>query len=179
MKIYTINNTLDVISGIVPEKITLTGGASFIGAYLGEEGRGRIRLYVPFVSKTEIPDVITEGNVYFNKHGYPRIRTDQVPEVSKDEALVFFYSPIGFRGTNQLIPHYGVDILGTGTIADGLAGRMARGEQWLLKLRTDAQARFIRTGRLYGHPSEYNLSYRNNWLTITPIDISVMLDDQL
>jgi hypothetical protein len=169
MRIFTVDK-FEVKPSITVEYKTLPDGSKFACFLLGEEGRGRKQVIIPVVltmnsCRTWLGDgaaEISEVRLKFGPKG--TVVLEEMPHKENcEEYLVAFLGWIGFRGHNRLTDYDGnaVDkdkILAEGIIAQGAAGRMGWGSQWLLRVRPGDLFRFHVDGRLYGHPSDYVLT---------------------
>jgi hypothetical protein len=168
MKIYTVDQ-FEVKPSITVEYVTRPDGSRFACFFLGEEGRGRKRVIIPVVLTMNAYRSwydngyveVSEVRPKFGLKGLTRLE-ELVQEEKSEEYLVAFLGWIGFRGHNRLTDYDGnaVDknkILAEGIIAQGAAGRVGWGSQWLLRVRPGDLFRFHVDGRLYGHPSDYVL----------------------
>lgn len=126
-KCYTIDK-----SGVVREGIALKDG--FI--VLGEEGRGR-RL-----TKVRVPASAVVSN-------------DVLTETPGRKTVVLIRNHSGFRGSWKLhgMDQPNIKVMAEGWCAQGAAGRMGGGPEYLLSVDGSASMAIERSGRLYGHPS--------------------------
>jgi len=173
MRIYTLDRW-----GINPfvkvETCFLPDGRSFPAFTLGEEGRGRKLVFVPVTltpasrQKWERDGWASVENVsvFVNRKGFIHLKEEE--GTSEDnEYLIVFRAWIGFRGHNSITYYEGGAlgkdvILAEGTIAEGAAGRMGWGGQWLMKVRQGDVYRFQVTGRLYGEPGSFIIACTTN-----------------
>jgi len=166
MKIYTVSR-----DGVDPsarvDTMFLPDGRNIPAVILGEEGCGRKLTYVPVTLTpasrqkwerdgwVEVEDVVWR----YNRKGHVHLRELDEPS-REDEYLVVLLGWIGFRGSNALTDSEGEAlgrevVLAEGRIAQGAAGRMGSGSQWLLKVKPGDLLRYQVSGRLYGEPGEY------------------------
>jgi hypothetical protein len=163
MKIYTVSRY-----GVNPfarvDTMFLPDGRSIPVITLGESGLGRKLTYIPVTLTPQSHEewtkngwVAVEGVTWkFNKKGYVHLFEEAAPSKG-DEYLIVLLGWIGFRGCNALTDYDGnrLDskvVLAEGIIAQGQAGRMGWGSQWLLKVRVGDRFRYKVSGRLYGEP---------------------------
>jgi hypothetical protein len=177
---FTIDEDMVVTKGIrctTPSFDNLPGiGANVRCLVLGEEGRNRKIVYV----RMNMPKDITtmyRCNVEYNTAGHVMLSyvDENLITTASNTALIYFPARIGFRGGNQLLLPNKENILAKGRIAQGDAGRMAAGSQWLFTLDSGTTAHFTITGRTYGRPSEYRIVYEHGELAALPPDVVNML----
>lgn len=175
MLIYTVENGV-VKKGTEIQKFTLKGANCDIDTItIGEEGRGRelgilpVQLLNPWDGKET--KYIFAGNVGKTKAGKAKIfETDgQTTATLEPECLVVFRTGICFRGGNSHTGDRDKDwmksrpdyldfpgkIICSGTIAQGIAGRMGDGEQIIAVMPANKVFRTSYSGRLYGAPSAH------------------------
>jgi hypothetical protein len=173
MKIYTVdrygvNPFVEVTYRFLPD------GSRHASFTIGESGRGRKLAIIPVVlrpsSRTswEVEGHVAVENVEVcrNFHGYVYLKELEKP-VEDDCYLIVFRGWIGFRGSNSLTDYEGRAlsknvVLAEGRIAQGEAGRMGAGSQWLLMVRVGDLLRYEVDGRLYGEPGSYVLACTSN-----------------
>jgi len=166
MKIYTIDK-YEMRPSVTVEHHPLPDGGRFACFTLGEEGRGRRRVIVPVILKPETYRhwfdkgfvEVTDVRPVFSMRGFSRLE-ELSQEEKTDEYLIVLLGWIGFRGHNALTDldgnRLGSDvILAEGTIAQGQAGRVGWGSQWLLRVKVGDLLRYEVTGRLYGEPGKF------------------------
>jgi len=139
---------------------------------VGEAGRGRELGIVPIQlppalyqewQESSSVVIIKAAAVGQTRTGRPKlIAADEPTDTSK--IIAVFRTYIGFRGSNshtgdrtadgQYLPFPG-ELLASGTIAQGTAGRMGRGGQLVAVMPQDVIFRTGYSGRLYGAPSEH------------------------
>lgn len=181
MKIFTISNG-SVSNGATVETMHLKGADIDIPAIIvGEEGRGRKRGVLPVRLQTESfkkhqEDGQTEiyfGKMTTTKSGKPKIEEIASSDLT-DKCICVFRTMYGFRGTcyhtgdftgeykkdwrDKDVPVYKDfpgEIIVSGVVAEGAAGRMANGEQIIAIMPKDIIFRTGYSGRLYGKPSEH------------------------
>jgi hypothetical protein len=137
-------NAFEIKAGRVQEGIRLTDGK----IVLGQEGRGRRLTTVPLPPEATVEE------------GF--LRSLPGPEKA---ALVLIRDHSGFRGGWQLIPP-GVPIA-QGHCAQGDAGRMGGGPEYLICLRSGGVVEIHRSGRLYGQPDLLKVGCREGSVTVT------------
>jgi len=163
------------------EKFSLKGaGVDIPAIQIGETGRGRLRGVLPVQLASEQQDffnrenqaVITLSRIGQTKTGKPKlISSSETPDDS--HVIAVLRTPIGYRGGNA---HTG-DMIGTkknwrdedvpdfgpfpgyhlshGVIAQGDAGRMGEGDQYVSIIPKNKVFRTGYSGRLYGAPSSH------------------------
>jgi len=182
-KVFTICSG-EVLEGAEVEKFTLKGAGLEIPAIIiGEEGRGRqlgvlpvslpASLYEEWQEKGSV--IIRAAEIGKTKTGRPKLlASTSEEEFDIEKAIIVLRTKIGFRGSNEHTgdlermekDEYGIDerpiykkfpgqILTTGWIAQGAAGRMGGGEQLIAILPKDVVFRTAYSGHLYGAPSEH------------------------
>lgn len=143
----------------------------FWAIIVGEEGRGRKIGYVPLsrelqmildAGETPKPEDLTV--IKTKKGGWLVI---EQPGNSDLILCTNWYG--GFRGhaesnVQELEKENKLEILATGNIADGIAGRMAKSRQYIIKIKEDADIYLARTGRTYGSGNAFLYKIRNNEL---------------
>lgn len=146
-------NCFEVVGGTVLEGIALENGE----VVLGEVGRGRQQTRVPLPAGARV-----EGGRFVG-----------VPARSSDEVVVCIRDHSGFRGGWRLrvqLPDgsweefYNLEpealpirVIAEGWCAQGTAGRMGGGPEYLLALREGQEVEVVRWGRLYGAPEVVRL----------------------
>lgn len=164
-KIYTITNgKVEEGAEISLLEIKSANNIKIPAIIIGEEGRGRSRGEIPLSvekSPCECYTRIYSGSISQTKSGKPKIISSPVMDNSK--VIVVLRTQIGFRGSNE---HTGdlVDgkyrpfpgeLLATGEIAEGAAGRAGHGCQYVILLPKEEVVRTAYHGRLYGKPSQH------------------------
>lgn len=126
MKCYTIK------ASAVQAGIAVKDGAVLVG----EEGRGRKLVRVPVPAGADMVDG----------------RLAAVPAKNQPEGavLVAFRDCSGFRGGWSLSDRQGVIVVAEGACAQGAAGRMGGGPEYLAVVADGGSATINRSGRLYG-----------------------------
>ncbi len=104
---------------------------------VGEDGRGRelVRVALP------------EGS----KHDEHRVQS--IPTSTPDQFVVLIRDHSGFRGGWAAEFDGDVTIIAEGASAQGAAGRMGGGPEYLLRASPGASVTIRRRGRLYGKPA--------------------------
>ena len=163
MKIYSVHQY-----GTSPfarvDTFFLPDGRSIPVITLGEEGRGRKLTYIPVTLTPQSHEewnrdgwVSIENVTWrYNRKGYVHLFEEANPSKG-DEYLIVLLGWIGFRGHNALTDYDGNSlgsgvVLAEGIIAQGQAGRMGWGSQWLLRVKVGDRFRYKVSGRLYGEP---------------------------
>jgi hypothetical protein len=173
MRVYTVSNT-DINPSAQVKEFELSSGIKIAAVVIGEQGRGRSTGIVP-VDGAQPGDMITNVLLTTTKAGKPKFRV-VAPEADTDNAeaaIVVLESTYGFRGNNShtgdRVEDYDPDnieflsfpleVLARGMCADGMAGNMADGEQFICVARAGQIWRVGKSGRLYGNPSAYYYRY--------------------
>jgi len=187
MKVFTIENG-KVTEGAKVETFTLSGAGVTIPAILvGEQGRGRqlgvlpVQLlpekYQEWQEKGEV--TIYAAEVGQTRAGKPKlIEASEVPNTGR--CVCVFRTKIGFRGSNEHtgdrdggtkekfwgegIPTFRPfpgEIITTGRIAQGDAGRMGSGDQIVAVMPAGVVFRTGYSGRLYGAPAAHYYIYKD------------------
>jgi hypothetical protein len=171
MKLYTIDYE-NVAKGVDVRQFELANGTKIPAIVIGETGRGQ-RLGVLPVRLTPASmeefrrkrsTKIAHGVLVQTKTGRPALQETEYT-TDDNEVLIVFLAGIGYRGGNSLdtYPESGRisdHIIVSGKIAQGEAGRMGAGGQWILRARPGDRFRFTKSGRLYGAPSTYIVDIR-------------------
>lgn len=183
MRIFTVSSG-QVSVGATVGKLTLKGAGITIPAIMvGEEGRGRDRGVMPVQLLPEQQKEWEEkgtttvgfGEIGQTKAGKPKLYAKSQPG-DEDTVIVVLPTTIGFRGANNhtgdrigeeeyeewgekktrltFAPFPG-EIIVSGTIAQGDAGRMGSGSQYIATMPKDIVFRTSYSGRLYGAPSAH------------------------
>lgn len=84
-----------------------------------------------------------------------------------DSVLVLIRDQSGYRGSWSLKNQKGMRIIAEGWCAQGDAGRMGGGPEYLATLDNGGSAEIHRSGRLYGEPAVIRLLNSNAQLIIT------------
>lgn len=180
MKIFTIAAG-SIRTGAEVETLTLTSGVKIPAIMIGEEGRGRKRGVIPVAL---LPDTYavweTKGKTIINfvtltqtKAGKPKfIQADQ--DDGEEQAVMVLRTPIGFRGWNAHGEKFDKDsvtgdlpgeTLASGYIAEGIAGRMGGGDQYVIVIEKGTFWAVKLGGRLYGKPSRYHYTFDGKTVT--------------
>ncbi|MDR3169319.1 MAG: hypothetical protein LBU27_06255 [Candidatus Peribacteria bacterium] len=170
MKVFTVSNGEVSLGGLVEERETSTG-AKFPVVYVGENGRGRRLAFLPIQllaenkKKFDAGEEVEVFNVVVGKTQKGGVKLIETNEENSSEALVVMLTDIGFRGSNEHTGDYSFimdayfpfpgEKLCEGEIAQGDAGRMGNGEQFIARIPKNEVFRAKRYGRLYGAPDEY------------------------
>lgn len=173
MKCYTIDARLIAGMGAKPVK-AVTGIETTEGrVVLGEAGRGRKLVELPAPAGSKLRQAVaavaatfeegdTAGPGGFVFRGLGRMLTQPVQAVSEAltdvadrepfVACVLIRNLSGFRGTWSLKSPAGTKVVAEGRCAQGIAGNMGGGPEYLLLL-PGGTVTLVREGRLYGKPS--------------------------
>lgn len=169
-KIFTVS------SGKVTEGATIqpfsfqNGEITIASIIIGEEGRGRKLGVLPVAG--QVPEksyVLYAAGIGTTRSNKPRLIPTQKIE-NTDHAIIVFRTKIGYRGANNhtgdrvgtkedgtptgFEPFPGT-ILSQGVIAQGHAGRMGHGNQFVVLMPKGVIFRTTYFGRLYGSPSSH------------------------
>jgi len=168
-KIFTIESGT-VREGATVEKYTLSMGITIPAILVGEEGRGRELGILPV---SLLPEqhreweekgsvTVYAASVTTTRSGRPKLVA--VKEATSDEKVIaVFLTKIGFRGANEhtgdlegeeFAPFPG-EVLVRGVIAQGMAGYMGGGDQFVALIPKGVVFRTAYHGRLYGAPPEH------------------------
>ena len=196
MKTYTIENGKPT-EGILIQTRELSSGIKIPVVQVGEEGRGRQLSFLP----VELNDFSrakfdAEGQVRINhislgktqKGGHKLIEAANT--LTNDKCLVVFRTRIGFRGgnshTGDRVPDYDPDnieflpfpceILAEGRIAQGAAGGMGSGQQFIAVTEKNIVFRTRYSGRLYGASSSHYYLYTGSQILSATWDERVASD---
>jgi len=151
-----------VTCGAAVEEFTLSSGITIPAILVGEKGRGRELGVLP-VEGAQPGDTIVAARIGQTRSGRPKLLAAPSAE-NHDHAIVVFRTSIGFRGGNF---HEGeFHPLASGTIAQGLAGRMGVGRQHVALLAAGQVIKVRRYGRLYGAPPEHHYMLRDGRLLV-------------
>ena len=153
--IFTLNR--GVTPGARVESFTLSGGGAIAAIIVGESGRGRSLGVLPVEGNADY--VLHAADIGETRAGKPRL-IPAILATDKSAAIFVCRTPIGFRGSNA---HTGDRVndsafaglpvaryLAGGAIAEGEAGRMGSGNQYVLLVPRGKVLRTACSGRLYG-----------------------------
>ena len=170
MKIFTIKSG-EVYEGAEVVTFALKNADVSIPAIIvGEEGRGRqlgvlpVQLTEENFNKWKKAETVIVHNAKISetKSGRPKL-IEVKSDNDNDKAIAVFRTKIGFRGSNDHTgdgdePFPG-EILVSGVIAQGDAGRMGSGDQLVAVIPKNTVFSTKYYGRLYGAPSEHFYVY--------------------
>jgi hypothetical protein len=193
MRIFTVENG-KVTLGVEVDKLHLKGADVDIPAVkIGELGRGRkqgiltVQLSPQQEARWEKGEkiIIADAKVGTTHKGANKL----IPTSSSTEELAIFVfrTMIGFRGGNTHTGDYTPegdyepfpgDIICSGVIAEGQAGKMGAGEQIIAIIPKGKIFRTAYTGRLYGEPEDhfYRWNGGNQVVSISGRDRGVVDD---
>ncbi len=176
MKIFTIENGT-VSDGASVEKLSLkNAGIEIPAIIIGEDGRGRQRGVLPVqLSNGQYKEWQGKGIVKINFADLTTTKAGKSKLIAKEttdeteKIVVVFLTKIGFRGGNShtgdrsgknengdiIFSDFPGEIIASGTIAQGTAGRMGSGDQLVAIIPKDVIFRTSYSGRLYGSPSSH------------------------
>ena len=166
MKVFTIESG-KVIEGAEVVTFALKNADVSIPAIIvGEEGRGRqlgvlpVQLTEENFNKWKKAETVIVHNAQISetKSGKPKL-IETSEDNDNDKAIAVFRTRIGFRGSNDHTgdgdePFPG-EILVSGVIAQGDAGRMGSGDQLIAVIPKNVVFSTKYFGRLYGEPSAH------------------------
>lgn len=173
MKIFTLDRGVE--KGAVISTLTLKNGTKVPVLKVGEEGRGRsiglinVQLNKENMKKFENGETVTiyDATLGETKTNRPKLIEVYGTECSTD-AIVVLKTPIGFRGSNRHtgdldsfndieegFKDFPCNVLARGEIAQGDAGRMGSGYQYIALAPINNVFRTAYSGRLYGAPSSH------------------------
>ena len=183
MKIFTIRPP-EVKEGVGVEKLTLLNGVVIDTIQVGEQGRGRKLGIVPVKLLTEWDGkggrTLKNVTLGTTQSGNPKFYEIPAEEDKDEDVILVFRTRYVFRGHNY---HYiifsngerwGFDnyigpefkVITKGIIADGQAGCMAWGSQYIIVVRPPMKFFVQLTGRLYGHPGEFYVYVKKDGVSI-------------
>lgn len=144
----------------------------------GERGRGRWEYIIPIASSVAVPsnidDTFDTTNINFSLKNLNRkdpAGNDLYLVVNGEDDntfLVFWNLSPGFRGGAKFSVSGNAVVLGAGEEAQGLAGRMGGAKCPVVLVTGPCTLEWERTGRLYGHPSNYVASFDGTTWTVGP-----------
>lgn len=165
-KVFTVAAG-EVTPGAQIQEFALKGADTKIPAILiGEEGRGR-KLGVLPVSGVAPKETLLAAQIGQTRAGNPKLIA--VEKADDSAVIIVLRTPIGFRGSNvhsgdrapgwtedspSYLPFPG-QILVQGRIAQGDAGAMGSGDQYIALIPKGVVFRTAYTGRLYGAPGHH------------------------
>lgn len=182
-KIFTIENG-SVKEGAVVETLTLKGaGVDIPAIFVGEQGRGRERgvlpVQLPSILQVEWKEKgqvrISSAEVGTTKAGKPKLYARAGEGMDADDSVIcVFRTNIGFRGSNShtgdrtgqvekdafgderiTFLDFPGEMLVSGHIAQGMAGRAGGGQQLVATMPKGIVFRTGYSGRLYGAPAAH------------------------
>ena len=176
MKVYTANER-GVTLGAMVTPYQLTSGREIAAVSVGEEGRGRWVGFVPVRLTPAAQSQLAEKGETIIFYVAPwkavdgdKMVFDQLKEDHNNSTghvclvLNFAY---GYRGTVTYEFPENVNILADGCKADGAAGRMAGGCEYVILMEGPGIIRVHRTGRLYGGESDFLVVVKGGDVTLT------------
>lgn len=176
MQVFTIDSG-SISKGAKVHDVTIqSADITFQAISVGEMGRNRKLATLPVdkracVKKSEKEYELLTAEVGRTQSGKPKLFSEVKPDDSK--CIVVFRTKIGFRGGNshtgdrkgvenegeynerRTFEEFPGEILASGSIAQGDAGRMGSGEQLIAVMPKDVVFRTGYSGRLYGSPSAH------------------------
>ena len=196
MKTYTIEDG-QAKDGVLVQTKELSSGIKIPVVQIGEEGRGRQFSFLPVeLNASSRAKFDAEGQVSVNhislgktqKGGHKLIEAANT--LTNDKCLIVFRTHIGFRGgnshTGDRVPDFDPDnieflpfpceILAEGRIAQGAAGNMGSGQQFIAVAEKNIVFRTRYSGRLYGAPSSHYYLYTGSQILSATWDERVASD---
>ena len=196
MKTYTIEDG-QAKDGVLVQTKELSSGIKIPVVQIGEEGRGRQFSFLPVeLNASSRAKFDAEGQVSVNhislgktqKGGHKLIEAANT--LTNDKCLIVFRTHIGFRGgnshTGDRVPDFDPDnieflpfpceILAEGRIAQGAAGGMGSGQQFIAVAEKNIVFRTRYSGRLYGAPSSHYYLYTGSQILSATWDERVASD---
>lgn len=144
---------------------------------VGERGVGRALGVIPVVllpRKQEDRDITIYAAALDYSRGRLRLIEAQAPN-DNSHAIVVFRTGIGYRGGNRHEFPQGCQTLARGVIAQGAAGRMGSGEQYIVLLPKNARVLVKRSGRLYGSPPAHYVWFDGQKMHVATPDEAELL----
>ena len=196
MKTYTIEDG-QAKDGILVQTKELSSGIKIPVVQIGEEGRGRQLSFLPVeLNASSRSKFDAEGQVNINhislgktqKGGHKLIEAANT--LTNDKCLIVFLTHIGFRGGNshtgdridgfdpdniEFLP-FPCEVLAEGRIAQGAAGGMGSGQQFIAVAEKNIVFRTRYSGRLYGAPSSHYYLYTGSQILSATWDERVASD---
>jgi len=166
MKIFTVGNSSAELGVLVEEQQLKGADVTITVISVGEQGRGRIKAYIPVANATPEEKVtnVTLGKTRTGNPKFIAISPDNDTDTT-DKCIVVMKHTAGYRGgakvTGDRIDWNDVEkgfhpspllTLVQGVIAQGIAGRMGGNSQYIAELPANKVFRISRSGRLYGAP---------------------------
>ena len=179
MKCFTVENLK--VKNYIPicERESRKTGGKFYAAEVGEYGRGRELQFVP-LHPTLIPQkegdrlFITEAGIAKTKNGGTILVS---PKEQDNLALVKVYGVEGYRGELRYkFSSPNPEILAQGYHAQGDAGRMGGGSEYLVILYPGDRIDITRYGRLYGDNERVTIEWDGSELRVYDPDAEPDLD---
>jgi len=179
MQVYTVSSGT-VTDNAKVTTVKLSSGIEIPVIQVGESGRGRKLAFLPVQLNPTSQKVWDKEGVVFITYatvgktlkGAPKI-IEGGASIANTEALVVFPTMIGFRGGNDhtgdrvedcdpenisFLP-FPAAILAEGAIAQGDAGNMGSGSQYIAVVPKNVVFRTRYSGRMYGAPSSHYYLY--------------------
>lgn len=195
MRIFTIDSA--VSEGAKVETLEINGAnVSIPVIYVGESGRGSklgsvpVHLLPAQHAAWQRGETVVIYNCTMGQTKSGRHKIIETPGSSDNQAqcMVVFRTPIGFRGSNShtggraadyseenrsFLPFPG-NILASGVISQGAAGRMVSGDQYVAIMPKDIIFRTSIMGRLYGAEGvHYHVFNGETILRMTPEEMEI------
>ncbi|MEO0271573.1 MAG: hypothetical protein ABIM30_00570 [candidate division WOR-3 bacterium] len=156
--VFTLAGT-KIMKGAKVEEYKLKAVDKSISAVkIGEEGRGRKLFIVPTIGAGEVVDRV---RLVKTKSGKPKfVAVSDEPE--KDMMIIVLMTPFGYRGHNYHESEKEVIIIGHGIQADGLAGRVGDGDNYIIISPIPNNILVRISGRVYGNPDNIKYVIKSN-----------------
>ena len=188
MRCFTVRN-LNVNPYIeVVERESKKSGSTFFAVEVGEYGRGRELQFVPLhpslVPKKDEKTVYTSQMHFIETADLAVTKSGGhilVPAKEQDNlALVKVYGKEGYRGSlKYTFSNHEQQIIAKGCYAQGDAGRMGGGEEYLVILYPGDRIDIRRLGRLYGGNKKVAIEWDGKELKVYDPDEEPDLDANL
>jgi len=161
------------------EVVGLQGGPTF--EIVWPNGGGHFRGYInqgidrwdgAAPTEDEAAQIAAQGGTWRVSRPNPVVGTlMSVPAKNQSEGavLVAFRNCSGFRGGWSLSDRQGIIVVAEGACAQGAAGRMGGGPEYLAVVAAGGSATVNRSGRLYGAPATLRMKNAGGVLTIEDV----------
>ncbi|MCM8827636.1 MAG: hypothetical protein NC904_09015 [Candidatus Omnitrophica bacterium] len=169
MKVFTLNDDLSVSEGAKIVKKNLKNDITLDAVLIGQEGRGRelgvipVQLLTPWDGEGERR--IKNVKLGTTQSGHPKFL--EVENDNDTDIVIVARTPIGFRGGNkhlldiiEITPESvfpNLKVISWGIIAQGIAGYMGSGYQFVWQITPPIEIKIKLEGRLYGRPADWKL----------------------
>jgi hypothetical protein len=179
MKVAKIN--MNGVKTVNAQKVESQNGAEYYAIAHGEEGRGRWQIRIPLAVR-EFPAPSDSGDTLPLTDEYKLVdlgRTDPrgnplyLLALGEDDGiqLIFWLLDEGYRGHAVYQVEGKAEIIATGRVAQGAAGRMGGSDAPIVLVTGPCRLTWQRYGRLYGTESEWGADYDGKAWKVAPIHI--------